>query len=105
MFSVLINLGNYPDWIQAVCAIIVMICTIIMACYAKDALHTWKHQKKHDIVSEGKANMLVCIELFSKLTHFEELAYNGTEEDEKDGYKKNLSLFLYQISWRSLMQK
>lgn len=86
-------LPNNAAKIQAWSSVLALGFTGIMARYAYKALTTWKEQKKLDIITEGKSNMLICIDYFEKVTNFEELAFNGIQDDEKLAYSRRYRIF------------
>jgi hypothetical protein len=59
---------NVTDWIQAICSILVLFITIVMASYAKTALKTWKEEKKHDLYVRLKSDYSNYLRSFGKYT-------------------------------------
>lgn len=60
-------LGIHSDEIQTLCAIVVMLLTLIMAVYAHKALNTYRSQILYEIEIESKALALRTFEIYLKL--------------------------------------
>lgn len=87
------SIPNLTDWIQALAALGVLGLTGIMAYYAKQALNTWKDQKITEVIVEAKANVLLCIDIFERLTDFSEIIRTNLPKQETAAYQGMYSVF------------
>lgn len=82
MFNIHIDLGSITDWIQILFGTI----TIFLGGIA---LRSWKVQKNYEIISEAKANIMRCFEIYKIFRDYKQIIFDQMAFD-KNGMSPTL---------------